>query len=526
MVLTRRIRSVLGLAVVAGSLIGVSDAYCVVEAPDMDGYILTPPVSKRPRVNGPSIFGARSGAPFLYAIPASGLRPMTFSVENLPTGLAVDAKTGRITGSLRVNGTYEVTLGAHNELGSSTKKFRIVIGEKISLTPAMGWNSWNSWAATVDQEKVLRSARALVSSGLANHGWSYINIDDGWQGLRSSRDGALTANEKFPDIKALCDEIHELGLKVGIYSTPWITSYAGFAGGSSDLADGTWSKALAPSSVGHRIGRYSFAVVDARQWAAWGVDYLKYDWKPNDVPHTEEMSAALRSSGRDIIFSISNTAPFEYATDWARLTNSWRTTGDIWDRWAITDKSWQFGVSEIGFSQERWLPYAGPGHWNDPDMLVVGYIGWGPDLRPTTLTASEQYSHVSLWCLLAAPLLIGCDLERLDAFTLSLLTNDEVIAINQDALGRQAQRVATMGAIDVYVKELEDGGKAVGFFNRDSNEQSVTYNKLGYLGLGAKVHVRDLWRQIDLPDLRPNRDTLKIVIPAHGVLLYKITTAN
>ncbi|MGH7996435.1 MAG: NPCBM/NEW2 domain-containing protein, partial [Opitutaceae bacterium] len=173
-------------------------------------------------------------------------------------------------------------------------------------------------------------------------------------------------------------------------------------------------------------------------------------------------------------------------------------------------------------SQDRWAPYAGPGHWNDPDMLVVGEVGWGHP-HPTALTPDEQYAHISLWCLLSAPLLIGCDLEHLDPFTLGLLTNDEVLAIDQDALGRQAVRVATQGPVDILMKDLADGSKALGFFNRDSAPQTLAFTKLGELGFRSPQHVRDLWRQQDLPELTPGKDALRMTIPAHGVMLYKLS---
>jgi alpha-galactosidase len=451
---------------------------------------------------------------------------MRFAVDDLPVGLSLDPATGQITGTLAKPGRYEVTLHASNADGVAQRMLRIDVGERIALTPAMGWNSWNCWAGSVDQEKVLRSARAMVASGLAQHGWTYINIDDTWQGDREGKDRALQGNGKFPDMKALCDTLHSMGLKAGIYSTPWITSYAKFAGGSSDDPAGLWSKDLANES-GYRLGSHSFEEADARQWAAWGFDYLKYDWAPNDVPHVEAMSRALRQSGRDIVFSLSNTAPFAIAADLARLANSWRTTSDIWDSWAESSQRWQYGVSEIAFSQERWAPFAGPGHWNDPDMLVVGYVGWGPQLHATQLTPDEQYTHLTMWCMLSAPLLIGCDLERLDPFTLNLLTNDEVLAVDQDALGRQAVRVATCGAVDVYLKDLEDGSKAIAFFNRDSLPQTLAFNKLPYLGFGPGLHVRDLWRNRDLPALAdPAKEPLAITIAAHGAELYRLRTAN
>ena len=489
-------------------------------APDYSSAILTPAPPATPRINGPSIFGVRPGSPCLYQIPATGNRPMQFAVENLPDGLAVDSQSGQITGTVKRPGEYRVTLIASNILGIAKKPFRIVVGEKIALTPPLGWNSWNFWGKSVDQTKILKSAKQFVTSGLINHGWSYINIDDTWQGKRNPLTLALQANEKFPDMQGLCSTLHQMGLKAGIYSTPWIASYQKYPGGSSDNSDGAWSSELATNSS-KRYGKFAFTQIDANQWAQWGFDYLKYDWSPNDVPHTAEMSVALRKSGRDIIFSLSNTAPPDQAADWARWANCWRTTMDIRDNWGRPEKNGFYGVSEIAFAQDSWATYAGPGHWNDPDMLVLGYLGWGEKFHWTPLTPDEQYTHISMWCMLAAPLLIGCDLEKLDPFTISLLSNDEVLAVNQDALGQQAVRVATLGAVDVYMKSLEDGSKAVGFFNRDSVPQSIAFNKFGYLGIKKRQQVRDLWRQVNLPDyVKP---PFKTTIPAHGVQLYKLT---
>ena len=523
---TRGIHKTSGIPILIALVMAFASPLHAADVPDYSGAVLTPPSPPAPRINGPAIFGVRPGSPFLYAIPATGERPMEFSVENLPPGLSVDPASGRITGVLKKKGECPVTLRAKNAKGEAQKKFRIVVGDQIALTPPMGWNSWNCWAGSVDQEKVLRSARAMVASGLANHGWTYINMDDTWQGNRTGKDHALQGNEKFPDMKGLCDGIHQMGLKAGIYSTPWITSYASFPGGSSDRDDGTWSKSFA-NETAHRHGKYSFAAADANQLGAWGFDYLKYDWNPNDLKHVSEMSGALRKSGRDIIFSLSNSAPFEHGADWARWANCWRTTSDIRDRWVATGASWETGVSEIGFNQDRWAPFSGPGHWNDPDMLVVGYVGWGPSLHATGLTPDEQYSHISLWCLLSAPLLIGCNLEQVDPFTLNLLSNDEVLALDQDALGKQATRTWTSGPVDIYVKQLEDGSKAVGFFNRDSAEQNLSFNKLDYVGINGRQHVRDLWRQTDLPDLEHNtRHAFKLTIPPHGVMLFKFTAAK
>ncbi|MFH1999482.1 MAG: NPCBM/NEW2 domain-containing protein [Planctomycetota bacterium] len=474
-------------------------------------YILTPKPARTPRINGARVFGIRPGSPFLFTIPATGDRPIQFSEQGLPEGLSLNAETGRITGRLDKAGEYTAILTAVNALGKDSIPFKIVVGETIALTPPLGWNSWNCWGGAVDAEKIKSSAHAMVEKGLINHGWTYINIDDTWQGKRGGAFKAIEGNEKFTDMKGLCDYVHNLGLKIGIYSTPWITSYAGYIGGSSDSEDGSWSKEV---KEGWKHGKYPFATHDARQWAAWGMDYLKYDWNPNDVPHVEEMAKALRASGRDIVYSLSNSAPFSLASEWVKLANCWRTTGDIVDTWA--------SVSSIGFSQDRWTPYAGPGHWNDADMLVVGHVGWGPVLHPTRLTPDEQYSHISLWCLLTGPLLLGCDLAQLDAFTLSLLTNDEVLEVNQDPLGRQAGRIRQNEQMEIWSKPMSDGSKAVGLFNKsfldDSEEEvAVLWTELGISG---KQKIRDLWRQKDL-GIYETRFSAKV--PAHGVVLVKIT---
>jgi alpha-galactosidase len=477
--------------------------------------ILTPRPPASPRINGPSVFGVRPWSPFLYRISASGDRPMEYSATGLPDWLTLDSATGEITGTVENRGQYTVSLRVKNPRGVAKRKFRIVVGDQISLTPAMGWNSWNCWGSKVTEEKVLRSALAMAKSGLIDHGWTYINIDDAWQGLRGGSFNAIQGNTNFPDMKGLCDEIHGLGLKVGIYSTPWTTSYAGHIGGSSENEDGAWTPPTGPKKKGSRkvlpwaIGKYSFAENDARQWAAWGIDYLKYDWTPNEVPETEEMAGALRDSGRDVVFSLSNSSPFTNAPELSKFANSWRTTGDIRDNWE--------SVKARAFSQDRWAPLARPGHWNDPDMLVVGWVGWGQP-HPTHLTPDEQYTHISMWCLLSAPLLLGCDLEKMDDFTFSLLSNDEVLALDQDPLGQQATRVAGDGPVKIYAKDLEDGSKAVGLFNLGPTNALVTVHWKD-LNLHGKRIVRDLWRQKDLGRFDWQYSA---TVPSHGVVLVRL----
>jgi alpha-galactosidase len=225
-----------------------------------------------------------------------------------------------------------------------------------------------------------------------------------------------------------------------------------------------------------------------------------------------EAHDVLRAQSRDVILSLSNSAPFSQAADWARLSQAWRTTGDITDTWG--------SMSRIGFSQEKWRPFGGPGHWNDPDMLVVGKVGWGPRLHDTRLTPDEQYTHITLWCLLSAPLLIGCDIAQMDDFTVSLLSNDEVLEIDQDELGRQAAQSYVNGRQQIWVKELADGSRAIGVFNLARQPQTIQV-KWTQLGLRAPSRLRDLWRQKDLP---ADAETLSATVAPHGATLLRVWT--
>jgi hypothetical protein len=472
---------------------------------DEPPYILTPSVSSVPKINGAKVYGQRQGKPFLYTIAATGIRPMAFDAVDLPEGLLIDKKNGIITGAVANSGEYKVKLIAKNKFGSANSELKIVIGGKLALTPPMGWNSWNAWGLSIDQEKVIASAKVYKEKGLMNHGWTFINIDDGWEIVGDSpapkRDGNgnILCNSKFPNMKALGDSIHSLGLKFGIYSSP------------------------GPLTCGGYTASYQHELKDAQSYALWGIDYLKYDWcsydqyaKDRSIPELEKpyivMKDALQTINRDIIFSLCQYG-MGNVWEWGESVggNLWRTTGDITD-------SWQ-SMSEIGFNQVANSKYAGPGHWNDPDMLVVGWVGWGPNLHPTRLTPDEQYTHISLWSLLSAPLLIGCDLTRLDDFTLNLLTNDEVIALDQDPLGYQAVPKIIKDNIQVWIKNLEDGSKAAGIFNLNSETKKINLN-FADIGVKQNVKIRDLWRQKNLGNFK---DKIETVVPSHGVFLIKLS---
>jgi alpha-galactosidase len=495
-----------------------------------DAYILTPDPSPKPRINGAKVFGVRPGSPVIFTISATGTRPLTFSAKNLPTGLKLDGLTGRFSGSIENPGTYNITIVAKNGSGTAEREFRIIVGDKLALTPPMGWNSWNGWGDFVTQENVRSTAEAIVKTGLIDHGWTNVNIDIGWEGKRGGKFNAIQPNERFPDMKGLCDYIHSLGLRVGIYSTPWTRAYFGYTGGSSDNKDGSQkeieiSKA---SNVGHYIGKYKFDKNDVQQWEEWGIDYLKYDWgertdKQDSIDPIKYISEELKSCKRDIIFSLCHVHSIDLAPGKLPYVQLWRTGTDIrdvWDNSMLEKDKWALGLTDIWDMHREWREFTKPGNWADPDMLTVGWVGFGDmELHKTRLTPDEQYTHISLWCLWASPLLIGSPVEKLDKFTLSLLSNDEVIEINQDPLGKQAYlaRKNDDGG-EIWIKSMEDGSKAAGFFNRSSTAITVSAD-WSSLGIYGKYRVRDLWRQKDLGIFEKNFSTK---VPSHGVVLVRM----
>ena len=500
-------------------------------------YIRTPKAPVIPLINAPYRYGACPGNSILFTIPVSGERPMNFTIADLPSGLSLDSSTGIVTGKIDVAGVYNMKVTATNVHGTDCREIIFEIGDKLALTPPMGWNSWNVFGADISDEKIRKMADAMVDLGLTNYGYAYINIDDGWQGQRGGKYNAVMPNEKFPDMKALVDYVHSKGLKIGIYSSPWVQTFAGYVGGSADTPDG---KVINSS---RRVGKYSFTKNDVKQWAEWGFDYLKYDWcsyggvldRDLDKDPYSVSSLAFQGGGD----SIAGRKPFKIMGDYLRKQprdivynlcqygmgdvwkwgdavggQCWRTTNDITDTWE--------SVKGIALSQDRAAAWAKPGNWNDPDMLVLGIVGWG-NPHQTKLKPDEQYLHFSLWSLFSAPLLIGCDLEKMDDFTLSLLTNNEVIAVNQDPLGKQATCVYSIGELRIYVKELEDGSKAVGFCNFDREKADISFRDFDKLNITGKQTVRDLWRQKDIKTLDTGRKPLSLNVPAHGVLLYKFT---
>jgi alpha-galactosidase len=365
----------------------------------------------------------------------------------------------------------------------------------LALTPPMGWNSWNKFACQVNERVVRQTADALVASGMRDAGYQYVVVDDCWAGERNA-DGFITPDlERFPSgIRALADYVHSRGLKFGIYSDAGRLTCGG-----------------RPGSEGHEYQ-------DALTYARWGVDYLKYDWCSTGDRSAQEayavMADALRASGRPIVFSMcewGTAKPWLWAKNSANL---WRTTGDIWDSFSANDKAhdWAHPVTNIVDLNEPLWPFAGPGHWNDADMLEVGNGG---------MTPIEYRSHFSLWAMMASPLMAGNDVANMDETTRSILLNKEVIAIDQDPLGSQGHRVRKEGAEEVWSKPLAGGARALLFFNRGETPLSMkaTADELGW-PVRVRADVRDLWAHKTLARWSGSIETN---VQPHGVVMFRIT---
>ncbi len=356
----------------------------------------------------------------------------------------------------------------------------------LAKTPPMGWNSWNHFHGQIDDAAVRGVADAMVSTGMKDAGYIYVNIDDTWQGKRDAS-GNITTNHRFPDMKALTDYVHSKGLRIGIYSGPGPLTCAGYEG-----------------SYGHEEQ-------DANQYARWGFDYLKYDWcsasaiyQDSDMQAVyQKMGDALEHSGRPILFSLCQYGR-DNVWDWGPKVsgNSWRTTGDIQDNWR--------SMSTIGFSQNDLAKWAAPGHWNDPDMLEVGNGG---------MTADEYRTHMTLWSMLAAPLLAGNDIRSMNDETKSILLNREVIALDQDRAGHQGHRAAQNGETEIWVKDLANGDIAIAMFNRGDSPADI---KAAWADLGMKraKKVRDLWAHKDIADAATGYSA---TVPSHGVVALRIS---
>ncbi len=363
--------------------------------------------------------------------------------------------------------------------------------DALALTPPMGWNSWNKFGCDVSEKLMRETADTLVATGMKDAGYQYLVIDDCWQVRRDDKGRIVVDPDRFPSgMKALADYVHGKGLKFGLYS---------------DAGTGTCQK---------RPGSKDHEAIDARTYAEWGVDYLKYDWCNAEGQDTRDsygrMSRALRATGRPIVFSLcewGSTNPWLWAQGIGQL---WRSTGDIGNCWDCAE-DWGMGVTHIIDQVAELHPYAGPGHWNDPDMLEVGNGG---------LNAAESRAHFSLWALLAAPLMAGNDLRSMSKETLEILTNPEVIAVDQDLLGMQGRRVKDNGAYEVWMKPLADGSRAVILFNRGTKPWDIaaSWDDIG-LAPASKALVRDLWKKADLGSFTGR---FEAKVEPHGVVMVRI----
>ncbi len=404
-----------------------------------------------------------------------------------------------------------MTLVATNDAGTCEKPFTIEVGDALALTPPMGWNSWYIHYYRVTEQHMRSAADVMVSSGMADYGYMYVNIDDCWMKRKGDepyrdQDGAVLPNSKFPDIQGMVDYIHGKGLRAGTYISPGPWTCAGY------------------------VGSYEHEATDARKFAQWGFDFLKYDWCSYQNVATGEgrerlmrpyrkMGDILKTLDRDIVFNLCQYG-MGNVWEWGGEVggNCWRTTGDL----GLESGDLLPGFFSIGISNAQHWKYARPGEWNDPDYILIGWVGAANAQtigHPTPLSGNEQYSYMSLWSLMAAPLIFSGDMEKLDDFTLNVLCNAEVIGIDQDALGKQARIVRFKEESNlVLAKPLEDGSLAVGLFNLDEQPRrlSVSWDELH---LDGPQRPHDLWRQRDLDVVQQQ---FSAEVGRHGVVFVRL----
>ena len=498
-----------------------------------------------PRFNGARIIGIRPGTPLIYSLAVSGDRPMSFAVKNPPAGLALDTKTGVITGLIPEAGEYRFKATARNSAGKATAEIKIVCGDTLALTPPLGWNSYDAFGDNVVESEFLANARYMAAK-LQPVGWNTVVVDYCWSdpgahdNNRNARANAplatdafgrlLPATNRFPSavggagFKPLADAVHALGLKFGIHVMRGIPRNSVKAnlpieGSSFTAADAgnTNSKcSWCPDMFGVNSNAAGQAWYDscARLWASWGVDYIKVDdlSQPYHLAEVEMVRRAIDRSGRSIVFSTSpGETPVRDAAHISAHANLWRVSGDFWDNWKSLDHEFTLAG--------RWHDFVGPGHWPDADMLPIGHLSVGHRSvgrdRWTQFTRDEQLTLISLWSLLPSPLMAGVNLPDNDEWTLALLTNPEVLAVNQDALGQPAQRLTNaLAGVEIWTRKLADKSVAVGIFNR--GKSAVPVNLVWHdLSLRARPVVRDLWLRRDLK----RQDNFQADLLPHGCVL-------
>lgn len=493
-----------------------------------------------PTIQVPTITGASAGKPIIFAIPVTGERPITFQAQGLPTGLTLDAGTGILTGVTRSEGDHRIFITARNAHGKSERELTLAIGRGLALTPPMGWNSWNAWRRWVSDKHIRAAADALVRTGLAARGYNCVNIDSCWQGQRGGKFNAIQPNVKFPDMHALSAYIHQHGLKFGIYSTPWVEPWGCSAAEAKadwggDALIGCSSGEQDPSYPRHQsqlagkyVGIHKHEPQDVAQFVDWQVDFLKYDWAPTDDRCLERMGRCLENAPRDIIFSVCTDAKVMWADAYLRWCHMWRSIPDTADNW----RSLQINglCMDDYHGCEDWRAIVRPGRWNDLDMLALGpQFHSANSSAPNQLTPAEQVMHMTLWAIYPSPLILSCDLDAINDFELRLFGNEEVIAVNQDPLGKVATRVreertrqlvpgARLRNYRIHAKPLSNGDIAVAVINIADDDDTIAVTAAD-LGLSRNFSVRDLWRR---RDLGRHCDQITIDVPAHGAAMLRL----
>jgi len=498
--------------------------------------ILTPAPAKEPVINGPKVYGARSDKKFIYRIPCQGIRPITFSVTDLPEGLELDSENGIISGiTPSENGEYKMVFNAESKHGKTTRDFTLVIGDKLALTPPMGWNSWGGHMFHISDKVMRMTADIMVDKGLADVGFQYVSIDDCWMrvsreaydsysegrlnktegfdisgfiGEERDADGNILPNAHFPDMKAMTDYIHSKGLKAGIYSSP------------------------GKQTCQQLAGSFAHQEQDARQYAKWGFDLLKYDlctgshelkaireidstyrqaeyWRP--------MTEYLTEQDRDMFFNLcqyGREEPWKWAPELG--IQSWRTGGDLNHH---VEEYFEQAIRLVTELRE----YNKPGQWNDPDFMYLHYLrDHTKNINPSKeipLNTNQRYQYVTLWSIMAAPFFFSCDMYKIDDFTIGLLSNATVANINQDELGHVAELVRNKNNEVIMVKKLDNGSKAVAVFNTNKDKDAVVQLDWDEFDECCEQQVFDVWRQ---KDLGTYKNGMQVKISPLGVAYFKI----
>tara|TARA_R110002049_G_scaffold181019_3_gene348055 strand:+ start:2387 stop:3979 length:1593 start_codon:yes stop_codon:yes gene_type:complete len=496
--------------------------------------ILTPLPSKQPKINGPKLYGVRLGKKFVYRIPCQGERPMKFEISGLPSELVLDTDKGIITGiTPEEKGEYPMTVIASNKHGKVSREFKLVVGDNIALTPPTGWNSWGGHMLLITDDIIRKTADIFVEKGFADVGFQYISIDDSWMktskesfeartdfkkeqhqgfsfdglvGEVRTADGNIIPNSNFPDMKAMTDYIHSFGLKAGIYSSP------------------------GPYTCQNFEGSLGYEKQDANQYANWGFDLLKYDLcsgnsslkclKNLDGSYPQSalwqpMATYLSLQNRDILFNLcqyGNEKPWTWAPGLG--ISSWRIGGDL------NHHVENYFKNALRISTEL-RAYSKPGQWNDPDFMYIQKLrDFRKMVNPSQeilLSTNQRYQYVTLWSIVCAPFFFSSDINEIDEFTIRLLTNAEVMNINQDELGHVAETIKNENDEVIMLKKLADGSKVLAVFNTNAIDEKVIDVNLKTIGLSKRIDVYDVWKQENLSTVT---DKMSIQLSPNGVGLF------